>query len=56
MKIRTELKKDYKELYDCLKQDNLLDWFEKNVKCSGSIDSSIKKIIQIINHHDRQKK
>jgi hypothetical protein len=48
MKIRTELKKDYKELYNMLKQENRLDWFEKFVKCIGSIDGTLKKMNEIV--------
>ena len=53
MKIRTELKKNYKELYDVLKKENLLLWFEKCVKYYGDIDLTIIKLIQIIDYHKK---
>jgi len=51
-RIRTELKKNYKELYMVLKEENLLDWFEKVVRCNGSIEGALKKMEQVIQYQE----
>lgn len=49
-RIRTELKKNHKGLYYVLKQEKLLDWFEKLVRCNGSIEGALEKIGTVIKY------
>ena len=35
-----------------LKEENLLDWFEKVVRCNGSIEGALKKMEQVIQYQE----
>lgn len=54
-RIRTELKKNHKELYLILKEADVLDWFEKLVRYNGSIEGALQKIVTVWEYRNSKK-